>query len=139
MRFYESRAEISATPEEVWTVLVDGQNYTSWDSGVEKFEGAIAPGGTIKVYSEVAPGRAFPVKVVEFEAGQKMTWESGMPLGLFKGRRTFTLTPHGSGTKFHMREEFTGPLLFIIGRTIPDLQPTFDKFANGLKARVEGV
>ncbi len=139
MRFYESEAEISATAEEVWKVLVDGANYTSWDSGVEKFEGTIAPGGTIKVYSEVAPGRAFPVKVVEFEAGKKMTWESGMPLGLFKGRRTFTLTPQGDGTKFHMREEFTGPLLFIIGRTIPDLQPTFDKFANGLKARVEGV
>jgi hypothetical protein len=36
-----------------------------------------------------------------------------------------------------MREEFTGPLLPLIGRSIPDLQPSFDKFANGLKKRVE--
>ena len=134
---YEAGAYIQGTPEQIWNVLIDGQRYTSWDSGVEQFEGTIAPGSKIKVFSEVAPGRAFPVKVVEFEPNWKMTWQSGMPLGLFKGRRTFMLTPNGATTLFHMREEFSGPLLPLIGRTIPDLQPTFDKFANGLKARVE--
>lgn len=137
MMEYEAGSEINASLEAVWAVLVDGQQYTSWDSGVEKFEGTIGPGNTIKVYSEVAPGRAFPVKVVEYDEGRKMTWESGMPLGLFKGRRTFTLTPNGSATRFHMHEKFSGPLLPLLGRTIPDLQPTFDKFANGLKQRVE--
>ncbi|MEZ4573244.1 MAG: SRPBCC family protein, partial [Thermomicrobiales bacterium] len=67
MRAYESSAEIDAPAEDVWAVLVDGPNYTSWESGVEKFEGAIAPGSTIRVYSEAASGRAFPVKVVELE------------------------------------------------------------------------
>ncbi len=137
MKHFESSAEINAPVDDVWAVLTNGAHYTSWDSGVTQFEGAIAPGNSIKVYSEVAPGRAFPVKIVEFDAGKRMVWESGMPLGLFKGRRTFTLTPTGAATRFHMREEFTGPLLPLIGRTIPDLQPTFDKFANGLKARVE--
>ena len=101
------------------------------------FEGAIAPGATIKVFSEVAPDRAFPVEVVEFEPSRKMTWESGMPLGLFKGWRTFNLAPEGEGTRFRMHEKFSGLLLPIIGRTIPDLQPTFDKFTNGLKAKAE--
>ena len=137
MRSYEAASDIQAPPEKVWAALIDGSSYTSWDSGVEKFEGTIAPGSTIKVYSEVAPGRAFPAKVVEYEPNRKMTWESGMPLGLFKGRRAFNLTPNGDGTRFQMREEFTGPLLPIIGRSIPDLQPAFDKFARGLKARVE--
>jgi hypothetical protein len=36
-----------------------------------------------------------------------------------------------------MREEFTGPLLGLIGRSIPDLQPSFTQFAHGLKRRVE--
>ena len=33
-----------------------------------------------------------------------------MPLGLFKGVRTFTLAPGTDGsTRFTMREEYTGP------------------------------
>ena len=36
-----------------------------------------------------------------------------------------------------MREEYTGPLLGLIGRSIPDLQPSFDQFARGLAARVQ--
>lgn len=39
-----------------------------------------------------------------------MAWLGGMPLGLFKGVRTYTLTPEGEGrTRFVMREECTGP------------------------------
>jgi hypothetical protein len=38
-----------------------------------------------------------------------------------------------------MREEYSGPLLPLIFRTIPDLQPSFDKFARGLKQRAESA
>jgi len=61
-----------------------------------------------------------------------------MPLGLFKGVRTFTLEPEADRpTRFHMREEYTGPLLPMIWRTMPDLGPSFEQFARGLKARAE--
>jgi hypothetical protein len=36
-----------------------------------------------------------------------------------------------------MREEYTGLLAPMIFRSIPDLGPSFTRFANGLKARVE--
>jgi hypothetical protein len=36
-----------------------------------------------------------------------------------------------------MREEYTGPMLPLIWRSIPDLQPSFEQFARGLKARAE--
>ena len=67
-----------------------------------------------------------------------MTWSGGMPLGLFKGVRTFTVTPAGDGaTVFHLREEYTGPLVGLMWRSMPDLGPSFEQFANGLKAWVE--
>ena len=51
-----------------------------------------------------------------------------------RGVRTFSLRPDGSGsTDFTVREEYTGPLLGMIWRTIPDLGPSFAKFAEGLK------
>lgn len=36
-----------------------------------------------------------------------------------------------------MREEYSGPLLALIWRSMPDLQPSFDAFAAGLKRHVE--
>src|SRR2546429_6283591 len=40
---------------------------------------------------------------------------------LFKGVRTYTLTPAGNATThFSMREEYTGPMLPMIWRSMPD-------------------
>jgi hypothetical protein len=51
--------------------------------------------------------------------------------------RTFTLAPGSDGTTRFMREEYTGPLLPLIWRSMPDLGPSFRQFANGLKERAE--
>jgi hypothetical protein len=67
-----------------------------------------------------------------------MVWSGGMPLGLFKGERTFTLTPAEDGTvQFDMREVFSGPMLRLFGKSIPDMTEPFEKFAEGLKAKAE--
>jgi hypothetical protein len=139
MKSYEVTETIDATPDEVWAVLGDVGRYADWDSGVEKIEGRLVQGEKLKVFSEVDPGRGHPVKVAEVSPGKGMTWKGGMPLGLFKGVRSYRLTPAAGGTtRFEMREEFSGPMLPLIWRSLPDFQPSFDKFARGLKARVEG-
>lgn len=90
--------------------------------------------------SEANPGRAFSVKVTEFLPDRAMTWSGGMPGGLFKGVRTFTLSPRpNGGTLFTVREEYSGVLLGVIWRTMPDLGPSFDQFANGLKRQAESA
>ncbi len=136
MEYYETSNTINATPEQIWEVLTDARGMTDWDSGVE-IEGTIAPGQKLKLHIEANPGRAFSLKVVEFDPGRRMVWKGGMPLGLFTGERTYTLTPAGDATAFHMREEYSGPMLGMIWKSMPDLQPSFDRFASGLKSRVE--
>jgi hypothetical protein len=138
MKHYEANSSIDASPQVIWAILTDAPRYAEWDSGVERVEGRIAPGEKIKVISEANPGRAFPVKVTEFTPDRKMTWSGGMPGGLFKGVRTFTLEPQGSGTtRITVREEYTGPLLPLIWRTMPDLGPSFEQFVSGLKKQAE--
>jgi len=137
MRHYESSARIAASPEQVWAVLSDGAGWPTWDSGVEAVEGRIAPGEKVRIRSSAAPGRAFPVTVTTAEPPHRLVFTGGMPLGLFRGVRTYTLTPDDAGTLFRMREEYTGPMLPLIWRSMPDLQPSFDRFATGLKKRVE--
>jgi hypothetical protein len=79
------------------------------------------------------------VTVTELTPGQGMVWSGGMPLGLSKGVRTYRVAPEGEGRRFTMREQYSGPLLPLIWRSMPDLQPSFDRFARGLKARVEAA
>jgi hypothetical protein len=139
MKYYDASATIRASSDAIWAILTDARGYTQWDSGVERVAGTIAKGEKITVVSKANPGRAFPVQVTEFQPGRRMVWSGGMPLGLFKGVRTFTLTPQGDGvTAFTVREEYTGPLLPLIWPSIPDLGPSFDRFATGLKSRAEG-
>ena len=140
MKFFEARSTIKASPQRVWEILTAGDKFPEWDSGIDSVEGKIAPGSTIKLYVKVNPGRAFPLKVAEFTPATRMVFSGGMPLGLFKGVRTYTLEPDGSGaTRFHMREEYTGPLLGMMWGSIPDLGPSFQQFADGLKARAESA
>ncbi len=61
----------------------------------------------------------------------RSSWDSG--IDEVEGRIGAT----GVATVFHVREEYTGPLLPLIWRSMPDLGPSFDRFAKGLKWRVE--
>ena len=138
MLTYETTTTIAAGPDAIWSILTDAPRYSRWDSGIERIEGTIAPGEKIKLLTEVQPGRTYPVRVDEVSPGRQMTWTGGMPLGMFKGVRTFNLAPEENGsTRFEMREVFSGPLLPLIGRSMPDLGPSFERFAKGLKAEAE--
>jgi hypothetical protein len=67
-----------------------------------------------------------------------MVWRGGMPLGLFTGTRTYVLTQLPDGKlKFEMTEIFKGLMAPLIMRSIPDLQPAFDEFAQCLKTAAE--
>jgi hypothetical protein len=138
MKSFSARTLIRATPDAIWSVLTAAPGWVEWNTTVERVEGIIAPGQRVKVYAKISQGRAFPVRVTAFEPGRRMVWTGGMPLGLFRGLREFTLTPRSDGhVEFAMRETFSGLLAPLITRSIPDLQPSFEEFAAALKRRVE--
>jgi len=138
MKEYSATTTINAPPETIWAILTDAAAYPAFDPSCERIEGKIAVGEKIRAFTKLSPGRAFPVKVTEIAPGERMTWSGGMPLGLFKGVRTFTTTPApDGGVTFTVREVFSGPLLALIGKSIPDMTEPFRQFAAGLKARAE--
>lgn len=138
MKTFVTRTIIRAPVEHIWSILTDAAGYPSWNSTVERVVGTIAPGEKVTVYTRASPGRAFPLTVTELAPNRSMVWTGGMPLGLFKGTRSYALTPRSANeVEFSMREEFSGLLAPLITRSIPDLQPSFDQFAADLKARAE--
>ena len=73
------------------------------------------------------------------DAPTSMVWSWSMPLAMFKGERTFTLTPKDGGTEVYCGEQFSGWMLFAFGRMVPDLNSAFQDFARGLKAQAESA
>lgn len=134
---FGAQTEIDRPAAEVWAVLTDLEGWPAWDSGVLETSGTVALGAKVRVRSAADPKRSFATKVVELEAPTRMAWKGGMPLGLFTGRRSFTLAEHGTTTSVTVREVFSGPLVPVLGRTIPDLEPSIRQFVTGLKERVE--
>lgn len=138
---FESRCsvaiEIKSPPEKLWRLLTDAKYYAAWNSTVTSIDGTISPGGTLVLKVPVAPKRTFKPKVSEFDPCRRMVWSDGAA-PMFKGVRTFTLTPDAGGnTRFEMEEVFAGLMLPLVKRSLPDFRPIFESFANDLKREAE--
>lgn len=134
---YVVERDIDASPSQVWEALTTTDQVRSWATGITRIDGTITDGQKIKVFAAVGGDRAFPVRVRLDSHARVMTWHGGMPLGLFRGCRTFTTETRGDGSRFTMRERFTGPLVSLISRSMPDLTDSFEQFASDLKRHVE--
>ena len=91
-------------------LLTDASSYRDWNPSIVSLDGEITPGGKIALVSTVNPKRTFKLKVTEMTTPTRMIWSDGMPLGLFKGERTYRLVERIGSTEFSMTEDFTGPL-----------------------------
>jgi uncharacterized protein YndB with AHSA1/START domain len=135
---YAGTSTIAAAPDRVWALLTDAASYPRWNPTVVSLGGTIAAGQKIRLVSSLDPKRTFKLKVAEVDAPHRMVWSSGMPWGLFSGRRTFTLSPRpDGGTDFSMEEKFSGPMAPLITKAIPDMTDSFAEFAQALKAAAE--
>jgi hypothetical protein len=137
-RSFATSIDIQVPAEKVWRILIDLPQWPRWNTTVERTVGNIERSSRVTVFVKQSPGRAFPLRVTELDAPRRMVWAGGMPFGLFKGTRVYELSaPAASATIFTMRENYTGPLAGLIGKSIPDLQPAFNEFAQCLKREAE--
>ncbi|MGY1594017.1 SRPBCC domain-containing protein [Geodermatophilus sp. SYSU D00965] len=139
MRSFEAAVRIDASPAAVWDLLVDVGGWRDWNSGVDRVEGRVALGERLTLYATMIRTRPFSVTVTEIRPQEAMRWRGGLPFGLAVIERTYHLDGQDDGgTVLTVREDHTGPLAFLLGRTTPDLNPSFRQFCEGLKARAEG-
>jgi hypothetical protein len=139
VRSFEAATRIGAGPDAVWAALTDVGGWRDWDSGVDRVEGRVGLGERLTVYATMIRSRPFAVTVTELRPGEAMRWRGGLPAGLAVIDRTYALDAQDDGgTVVTVREDHIGPLAGLLGRTTPDLNPSFRQFCAGLKAVCEG-
>ena len=128
---------IQAPPNRIWALLTTAGDFSRWNSTVKSIEGNIALGERIKLRATIAPERIFKLTVSELVPEKVMVWSDGTA-PMFKGVRTYTLTPKANGsTDFSMAEVFSGLMLPLIAGSLPDFGPTFEQYAADLKREAE--
>lgn len=139
MAEYVTTAAIDAPPARVWDILTNAAGYREWNPEIINIEGQMASGARIVARVKLGSGalRSVPMRITAFQAPTQMEWTGGLPFGLFVGRRTFHVTPNGSGAVFRLHLSMTGPLSRWIVKSVGDRQPEVDSFSAALKARAE--
>ncbi len=138
---YATSCAIEARVEKVWAVLTDAEAYPEWNPEIVKLEGTLEEGGRIKAHVRLGDGalRKIGLRVTRLDAPRVMEWVGGLPLGLFVGRRTFTVAAlPGGKSQFKLHLSMTGPMAGPILKSVGDRQPEIEGFARALKERVEG-
>ena len=137
---YVTTVPIAAPPEAVWTVLADPVGYADWNPEIVRIDGRFALGERVTARVHIGGGvmRSVRMRVIGFQPPVRMEWTGGLPLGLFVGRRVFSVTPRDDGAEFRMTLRMTGILSPLIIRSVGNRQAEIDSFAAALKKRVEG-
>ena len=134
---YHVSRRIDATPDRIWALLTDASSYRDWNRAVVNIEGTIALGNTISLVSIVNPKRVFTLKITDVARPSRLVWSDGMPLGLFKGERTYRLDERDGATEFSMTEQFSGLLAGLFTSALPHPADSFNLFADSLKSAAE--
>lgn len=131
------RRDIVAPPERIWKLLTDAARFPSWNSTVTRIDGEIALGAKLALRVPLDPKRTFHPKVTRLVANREMEWRDGFA-PMFRGIRTFALTPGATGvTTFEMTETFSGLMLPMIAKSLPDFGPAFETYAADLARAAE--
>ena len=97
---YRVERIISATPEEIWAVLMDSAAYGEWNPVFVKVEGSYAAGGTVLNTFKDPSGKLFDVtnKVEALEPNRLLRQKGGFT-GVLTFDHQWLLEPAEGGTK----------------------------------------
>lgn len=138
----DTRIEIDAPAERVWSLLIDFPGHARWNPFVRSIEGILRVGASLQVFIQ-PPGSAgmrFRPKVLVCEAGRELRWKGKLLMpGLFDGEHYFRLEPRGARqVVFHHGEVFSGLLVPLFRRALDGAtRKGFEAMNEALKREAE--
>ena len=106
---------INATPEKVWSILTNFENYPNWNQFIKSIKGDVKVGN--KITARIEPPEAkemtFKPKILTLETNKELSWIGHLLfVGLFDGEHKFELIDNRNGTTtFRQNEKFKGILV----------------------------
>jgi uncharacterized protein YndB with AHSA1/START domain len=135
-----AEAEIAASADDVWRVLVDLPAYAAWNPWLVSAEGDVAPGGV--VWASVVLGEKTmraKHRVLVVEPGLRLCWrDAGWNALVVYGQRSRTIEPCARGVRLQQELLIDGPLRGLAMRLYGDaLRDGLSAETQALKRRLE--
>lgn len=133
---------IRATPERIWSILMDFEAYPSWNPFIVYIIGIPGLGEHLQVKMQ-PPGSArmtFNPKVTVFQPLKKFQWLGHSIIrGIFDGKHTFQLENQADGTTlFRQYEAFSGILVPLFRKMLENnTRSGFEMMNAALKEKSE--
>jgi|ERR1022692_47987 hypothetical protein len=122
MHVVETQIEINASPERIWSLLMDFPNHARWNPFVRSIEGHPIVGESLSVYIQPpgSRGMRFNPKVLAVEPRHEFRWKGKLVIrGLFDGEHFFILEPKSDAqVVFRHGEVFSGLLVPMFKRSL---------------------
>ncbi len=137
----QATSTINAPIERVWSVLIDLEHYSQWNTFVPSMQSAFQVGSLLTM--QVQMNQKLHVKSVEtitaIEPQHLLAWKTRSPSWLLRGERFQVITATSPDTtQYWTREAFTGLLAPVLKLLLSkDLQRGFISVAQNLKTRAE--
>lgn len=130
-----SESFIPATPEEVWSVLIDTQNIKTWNTILIPIDGELREGASIKYefYQDENNRSVIPAKVRQMVENNLLNQKGGMT-GILTFDHKYILEPEKGGTKVIIHEDYRG-IMVPFWNPAP-VEQAYTRLAEALKDRV---
>lgn len=144
MKTIETNIVIDSTPEKVWNVLTNFEEYELWNPFMTKVVGNASLGSKIEVNIKTISGknRSYYPIITKFETNKELRWKgkSFLP-GVFDGERVFVLKKSDDGkVSFSHKEIFSGLGVKLVGNKLDEnLREGFVRMNEALKVRAENL
>ena len=106
---------INATPEKIWAILTEFEEYPNWNPFIKSIKGKMEVGNkiTVQIAPPNAKGMTFKPKILTFNKNKELSWLGVLLFsGIFDGHHKFELKDNNDGTtKFTQSEIFKGVLV----------------------------
>jgi hypothetical protein len=141
MKEINNEVEIQASPEEVWQVLTELDEYADWNPLLHDAVGKVQEGEKVDVTFQTASKKGtLHCSVVRVEPNRELRWKYHVLLpGLFKGEHIFTIEPiEEKRVRFIDREIFNGLFVPLLAKDIDtNSKEAMEAMDEALKARAE--
>jgi len=133
---FHAEITIKATPEEVWSVLIDARGYESWNPLLVPVSGEFREGAAIEYRMTQPNGKEVVMnsRVKKMIPNKELNQHAGIP-GVLTADHSYRLEPVQGGTRLVQYEIDNGiAMLFWDSSWV---QSTYEKVNLALKKRVE--
>lgn len=142
MKTIETNIVIDSTPEKIWDVLTNFEEYELWNPFMTKVVGNAILGSKIEVNIKTISGknRSYYPIITKCEINKELRWKgkSFLP-GVFDGERVFVLEKSDDDkVSFSHKEIFSGLGVKLVGNKLDEnLREGFVRMNEALKVRAE--